>query len=133
MYRTKKNKRKVITPEEIDSLFSRKPSEASSIDTSGAISEKDDSDDNVFSPMLRDDEPVPQWIVDAEKAAKKQRQMKGKKQKKITDDWRFWGALIAVAGFGSAFFNVYKQTGGFGDMGGGEGFDSFGGPQELII
>jgi hypothetical protein len=81
--------------------------------------------------MVADDEPVPQWIVDAEAAAKKQRQMRGKKQKKLTDDWRFWLAIIGAAGFGAAFFSVFQQTGGFEGMGSvGEGSNI---PDEFVI
>ena len=107
----KKNKKKTITPDEIDSLFeskSRSENESLSSDDSSAV------ESTAFNPMLRDDEPVPQWIIDAERAAKIERRMRGKKQKKLTDDWRFWAAIIAAAGFGAAFFSVYQQTGGFG-------------------
>jgi len=38
--------------------------------------------------------------------------MRGKKKKKLTDDWRFWAAIIVTVGFGSAAFTVYQQTGG---------------------
>lgn len=95
---SKKNKKKVITPEEIDSLFGAKEAEVA------AAAE---------SPLLRDDEEVPQWIVDAEKAAKKQRAMRGRKQRKVTDDWRFWAAIIGTIGFATAFYTVTQQTGGF--------------------
>jgi hypothetical protein len=103
IFSSKKNKKKTITPEDIDSLFKKTSKEESSSD--------DAVDANAFNPMLRDDEPVPQWIIDAEKAAKQSRAMKGKKQKKITDDWRFWAAIITAAGFGAAFFSVYSQGG----------------------
>ena len=53
---------------------------------------------------------VPEWILEAER----QRGMKkssGKKEKALTDDWRFWAAMITGAGFATAFFQIYQQTG----------------------
>jgi hypothetical protein len=68
-----------------------------------------------FNPMMNPDEEAPQWIVDANKEAeKKKKETRRRKKKSLTDDWRFWTALIAGAGFASAFYNVYQQTGGFG-------------------
>jgi hypothetical protein len=83
--------------------------------------------------MLRDDEPVPQWIIDAEKAAKQSRAMKGKKQKKITDDWRFWAAIITTVGFATAFYSVYSQGGFDGGLPQIQLPSSSGPPNELII
>ena len=140
----KKNKRKVITPDEIDSLFAtKKPSDQSADDEeeenkSDAEVDQDNIrkvfNQNKVNPRSNEVSPaasVPQWIMDAEKAAKKQRggglKSNNKKQRKLTDDWRFWGALIAVAGFASAFASVYQQTGGFGSGSLG------GGANELII
>jgi hypothetical protein len=68
---------------------------------------------------------LPKWLVDADSEAKKKK-MRIKKKKAITDDWRFWAAIIAGAGFATAFVNIYKQTGGFG-------FDSDNNKDELII
>lgn len=138
----KKNKKKIITPDDIDSLFSNKNAkseekdeEEDDDDSEGLEEYENDVSDensdknkqlqtNKFNPMIGADEVIPQWLQDAEKAEKKRKAMKGKKQKKITDDWRFWISLIAGAGFVSAFVNIYQQTGGFG---GGTGTD------ELII
>jgi hypothetical protein len=67
--------------------------------------------------MIGTDDNMPKWLTDADKEAKKKRAAKKTgKQKKITDDWRFWVAIIAGVGFASAFYSVYQQTGGFGDM-----------------
>ena len=60
------------------------------------------------------DDEVPQWIVDANKEAERKKKLKGKKKKNLTDDWRFWAACVVTAGFASAFWNIYQQTGGFG-------------------
>ena len=133
----KKNKKRTITPDEIDSLF-RSKERADSDDASVRLGSDDSStvDEGAFNPLLRDDEPLPQWIIDAEKAAKLERRMRGKKQKKLTDDWRFWAAIIAAAGFGAAFFSVYQQTGGFGGgMPSIGGFDANldGAGQEFVI
>jgi len=77
-----------------------------------------------------DDGTVPDWLQAAEKERKeaKQAAKRAKKSKKLTNDWRFWAAIVVTAGFASALWSVYQQTGGFaaGGMGGG------GGP-ELII
>jgi hypothetical protein len=72
------------------------------------------TNNNDFNPLINAKEPIPQWLLDAEKETKRKKSLKLKKKKKITDDWRFWGALIAGAGFATAFFQVYQQTGGFG-------------------
>jgi hypothetical protein len=83
-----------------------------------------------FDPMMGDNEETPQWIIDADKEEAQKKKMKGKKKKALTDDWRFWAAIIAGAGFASAFFNIYQQTGGFGSGSKGGGF---GEGQELVI
>ena len=68
--------------------------------------------------------------MDAEKEvqqAKKLKMMGNRKQKKLTDDWRFWAACIATVGFASALWSVYQQTGGLGsglELGSGSGFGS---------
>lgn len=61
--------------------------------------------------------------------------MKGKKQKSVTDDWRFWAACITGAGFASTLFSLYQKTGGFGsDSSGGDGDGGGGGDsQELVL
>jgi hypothetical protein len=96
--------------------------------------EGDDADEKsvqAFNPMIPPNDEIPQWLVDANKDAEKQRKQAaraGRKKKRLTDDWRFWAACIAGVGFLSAFWNIYQQTGGLGsDMGIG------GDRQELII
>ena len=88
-----------------------------------------------FNPMSDANEPIPQWLVDAEKEAQQKRKnLKKRRRKKITDDWRFWAALVAGAGFASAFYSIYMQTGGFDGAGmGGSIFGGGGGSDELII
>ena len=56
-------------------------------------------------------EEPPQWIVDADRAAKAERRMK-KKKKKLVNDWRFWMAVIGGAGLLTSLFQVWSQTGG---------------------
>lgn len=134
----KKNKKRTITPDEIDSLFqSKKRSESEEVSVRARSDDSSAVDEGAFNPLLRDDEPLPQWIIDAEKAAKYERRMRGKKQKKLTDDWRFWAAIIAAAGFGAAFFSVYQQTGGFGggmpSIGGFDPNNLDGAGQEFVI
>ena len=92
-------------------------------------SSSDGSVVGAFNPMMGPNEETPQWILDANKEASKKKKMKGKKKKALTDDWRFWAAIITGAGFASAFFNIYQQTGGFGSGSKGE----FGDGQELVI
>ena len=60
---------------------------------------------------------VPKWLEDAENAAKRERRgsVQKKKGKKLTDDWRFWMAIIATVGFATAFYTINQQTGGFGN------------------
>ena len=79
------------------------------------------SDDNDSITNSRDkpinlkslvEEEPPQWLVDADKAAKAERRMKKKKKKPLTKDWRFWAAIIGSVGLLSSAFNVYQQTGG---------------------
>jgi hypothetical protein len=70
-----------------------------------------------FKEMVSTGEEVPQWLADADKEAKKKRAMRGKKKKRLQDDWRFWLAIIASVGFVSAFWNIYQQSGGNFDNG----------------
>eukprot|EP01041_Mallomonas_annulata_P009379 gene9379-19465_t len=137
----KQGNKKVITPNDIDSLFAKKTTtttteseenddegdddnnnnenkEKSSISTT-TTSTTDSSNDlslqKTFGFMIGSDEEIPDWILDAEKQEKKKKKaMKAKKTKKFTDDWRFWAACIAGTGFVTAFINIYQQTGGFG-------------------
>lgn len=89
-----------------------------------------------FNPMDKD---VPEWLQQATDAEKKRKKAaKRGKKKKLTDDWRFWAAIIASVGFVSAFINIYSQTGGFGGgpgpgagLGGGGGMPM--GGNELVI
>jgi hypothetical protein len=62
---------------------------------------------------------IPKWLLDAEKENKERRKVlqNNKKRIAVTDDWRFWAALITTAGFVTAFVNIYQQTGGFGSSG----------------
>ena len=174
--RAKKNKKKIITPDDIDSLFKKPPPPSSAdpteLSTSSDrgrgkdqdddnedddISDDDDDDDDdddedddssdlkevtktesyttvssgnsnanaldrksstlsAFNSYIGTDDGVPQWLQQAEAEAKKKKAAKrnAKKMKKLTDDWRFWAAIIVSVGFASAFYNVYQQTGGFG-------------------
>ena len=173
IYRAKKNKKKIITPDDIDSLFKKPPPPSSAdpteLSTSSDrgrgkdqdddnedddISDDDDDDDeddddsndskevtktesyttvtsgnsnanaldrksstlSAFNSYIGTDDGVPQWLQQAEAEAKKKKAAKrnAKKMKKLTDDWRFWAAIIVSVGFASAFYNVYQQTGGFG-------------------
>ena len=192
---TKKNKKRVITPDDINSLFPDRAKAGSAEEEEEDDEEGDDEEDddegedgNVsvvgggaesgalavvgFNPLMGADEETPQWLADGEKEVKMQKKMKGKKKKRLTDgtfffffrghqsgvvavcahrsvlrpfshtcpslslllpDWRFWAACIVTAGFASAFWNIYQQTGGLGS---GPGFSGFGGlpeRQELII
>jgi len=94
----------------------------SSATEDSASSTRNSISERKFSPVIGMDEPVPKWLADADKEAKRERKLAGKRRKKkgLTDDWRFWAVCIAGAGFVTAFINVYQQTGGFGsgDMGG---------------
>ena len=71
---------------------------------------------SAFNSYIGTDDGVPQWLQQAETDAKKKKAAKrnAKNLKKLTDDWRFWAAIIVTVGFASAFYNVYQQTGGFG-------------------
>lgn len=106
--------KKVITPDDINRLFSGTPKEA----------EDDDTPYDFFSkPNEKGErEKIPDWILDAEKDAKKSKALKANKTKPLTKDWRFWAAIIAATGVASAAYNVYQITGGMGS-----------GAQELVI
>lgn len=80
-----------------------------------------------FNPLLSKEE-MPKWLSDAEEEMKRKKLAK-RRQKKLTDDWRFWAAIIAGTGFVTAFISIYQQTGGFG-FGGGETGSS---GNELVI
>jgi hypothetical protein len=143
---TKKNKKKIITPDDIDKLFETKNAikgtnnvEATDDDEEDdedveeeENNEDEDEDDNnnlissptiamnpasSFQEMVSTGEEVPKWLADADKEAKKKRAMRGKKKKRLQDDWRFWLAIIASVGFVTAFWNIYQQSGGNFDNG----------------
>jgi hypothetical protein len=172
---SRKNKRKLITPNDIDSLFAR-PSTPAQKDEDEDEDDEDEEDEeedgeadelrrqesdlqlvagslsspasaysssssavqgsagsSVFGPM---DDSVPDWLVQAEKERKESRQAtkRAKKQKQLTKDWRFWAAIVVTAGFVSAAWSVYQQTGG-ANMGGLGGLGGMGpgSGNELII
>eukprot|EP01035_Chromulina_nebulosa_P018270 gene18270-23946_t len=138
----KKNRKRVITPDDIDSLFSKNEnnkSKSNVIDINDNISNEvtnDEDEDNDEEDVENDEnknkkyvsssmksllnEEIPQWLQDADNEEKKRRQLlkKGKKKKKtLLDDWRLWAGVIAAAAFASAFYTVYQQSGGnFNDI-----------------
>jgi len=145
---TKKNKKKIITPDDIDKLFETKNAIKGTNNVEDDDEEEDDDDEDVeeeddnedeqrtddnnslissstvamnpatsFKEMVSTGEEVPKWLADADKEAKKKRAMRGKKKKRLQDDWRFWLAIIASVGFVSAFWNIYQQSGGNFDNG----------------
>jgi hypothetical protein len=81
--------------------------------TTSAMSASDASFKGIFNPTQ---DEIPKWLADGEKEAKKKKKL-NKRKKKLTDDWRFWAAIIATVGFASALYTVYQQTGGFGSPG----------------
>lgn len=148
---SRKNKRKLITPGDIDSLFAKPSNEVGAQDEEeedgDADEEEGEGEENTedefaaedvgaeegqdspgYRPFGEIDTDVPEWLAKAE-ADRKEIMSKGvlrpKKTKKLTNDWRFWAAIVATAGFASAFWSVYQQTGG---LGGGAGSGA-----ELII
>ena len=156
----KKNKKRIITPDDINNLFKndKKLENVSEKDDVGKEDEEAEDgeedvisdamassmglsgpDKNYYKSMLTSNEEIPKWIVDAEKESKAELAKKLKKKKKITDDWRFWLSIIAGVGFITAFYSVFQQTGGgasFPTDGSGFSMPSFNaGPSndELII
>ena len=156
----KKNKKRIITPDDINNLFKndKKLENVSEKDDVGKEDEEAEDgeedvisdamassmglsgpDKNYYKSMLTSNEEIPKWIVDAEKESKAELAKKSKKKKKITDDWRFWLSIIAGVGFITAFYSVFQQTGGgasFPTDGSGFSMPSFNaGPSndELII
>jgi hypothetical protein len=154
----KNKKRRVITPDDIDSLFTKtKTTEDGEDEDEDEVNEAgvDDDDEydyvndeiedksevgvaeevtmqsasqsptvSSFNPSVMAQEEIPKWLSDADKAAKQSKKIKRKK-KSLTDDWRFWLALVGGVGFLSAAWSVYSQTG--------FNVGSLPGPQELII
>lgn len=143
-----KGRKKVITPGDIDSLFSKPTASASSSSSDDDDDDDDDEDylsddpsasDRALSSsssltpppypsgsfnFLSPDEEIPKWLADADQAAKRKNKgggTKSRKRRRLTDDWRFWAAIIGTAGFVTAFVNIYQQTGGLGGgIGGGQ-------------
>lgn len=142
-----KGRKKVITPGDIDSLFAKPAASASNDDDNDdddddylsddpSASSKESSADKASSSsltppypsgsfnFLSPDEEIPKWLADADQAAKRKNKggTKSRKRRRLTDDWRFWAAIIGTAGFVTAFVNIYQQTGGLGGgMGGQQG------------
>lgn len=142
-----KGRKKVITPGDIDSLFKKPAASASS----SSLDDDDDDDDDYLGSdpsasskestadkassltppnpsgsfnFLSPDEEIPKWLADADQAAKRKNKggTKSRKRRRLTDDWRFWAAIIGTAGFVTAFVNIYQQTRGLGGgMGGQQG------------
>ena len=141
-----KGRKKVITPGDIDSLFTKPAASASS---SSSLDDDDDDDDDYLGSdpsasskestadkasssltpnpsgsfnFLSPDEEIPKWLADADQAAKRKNKggTKSRKRRRLTDDWRFWAAIIGTAGFVTAFVNIYQQTGGLGGGIGGQ-------------
>ena len=133
----KKNKKRIITPDDINNLFNNdKKLENVSKKKEEEVSEDEEEEDeldeeeetitdvmastmglsgadkNYYKSMLTSNEEIPKWIMDAEKESKAELAKKYKKKKKITDDWRFWLSIIAGVGFITAFYTVFQQTGG---------------------
>lgn len=128
--RTPSSKRKVITPDDIDSLFPK--SKFANKNTDAKLQENEEEEDNdddndsntgstksdlmksskrTFNPL--DTSAIPDWIIEADNEDKRRKSTKKqKKQKTLTQDWRFWAAIVATAGFATAAFNIYQQTGG---------------------
>ena len=92
---------KPVDAASLNSFFDE-PTDASS---SSAMVSMSNADDAISLNSLASDE-VPKWLKDADKDAKKALRAKGKKKKKLTDDWRFWAAIIASVGFVSAYFTT---------------------------
>ena len=107
--------RKVITPDQINSLFSNNKQQNNNMNVNNNNEEGNNGFFNFNKPFEsnqnnNNNNNVPEWILEAER----QRGMKkssGKKEKALTDDWRFWAAMITGAGFATAFFQIYQQTG----------------------
>jgi hypothetical protein len=70
---------------------------------------------NYYSNTINDNE-IPKWLTEADKQATEKKKMMKKRKKKLTDDWRFWMAIIASISFATAFYSIYQQTGGFSDI-----------------
>lgn len=133
----KKNKKRIITPDDINNLFSndkkvenvnKNNEEDEDEDYEEEVEEEEEeeiisddmasklglsgADKDYYKSMVASNEEIPKWIMDAEKEVKAELSKKNKKKKKITDDWRFWLSIIAGVGFVTAFYSVFQQTGG---------------------
>lgn len=99
--------------------------------------------DQFSDASVTGDDQIPNWLLKADRVAekkKKEAMLKGRKKKQLTDDWRFWLGIIATAGFASAAYSMYQQTGGFdpnispfSSFGFGPSDVTGGGGDELII
>ena len=88
--------------QELETVFSSGKMGASSF----SLQEMDTDNDKAISVDSLAAEETPKWLVDANRDAKKAMSAKGKKKKKLTDDWRFWIGIVAAIGFGSAAVQV---------------------------
>jgi len=117
-----RKRKKIITPDDIDSLFESKTSETATVSSqsggNSALTTPDSSENSGFSFLIPPEEKA-DWVREAEKELNK-KQVKAKKKKPLTEDWRFWAGLVTLAGFASAAYSVIQKTGGLS-------------PQELII
>merc|ERR1712046_138732 len=66
--------------------------------------DKIDERDNISIEGLQKEEPA-QWLVEANKKIKEEKKA-ARNKKKLVNDWRFWLACVAGAGFVSALFTV---------------------------
>jgi hypothetical protein len=76
--------------------------------------EEEEEEDSVVEKSIEailQKDNIPEWLTKADKDAKNARKVQ-KKKKKLTNDWRFWAAIIAGIGFTSAAFNVYSSQSG---------------------
>jgi len=109
---TKKNKKRVITPDDIYSLFPDRAKEQAAAEDAAAEDDDDDEEEDdededeaedgseavvggnaasgamtvaPFNPLMGEDEETPQWIVDADKEANMQKKKMRGKKKRLTD------------------------------------------------
>jgi len=130
VFRSKKNNRKVITPDDIENLFAKENSdntETSYSKNDGLREMKaardvdlndedgDENEEKSYSVMKSlfdsSNEGTPKWLDDALKEQKQAAKKRRRKEKGLLDDWRFWGAVIVTAAFASAWYTVSQQTG----------------------
>ena len=125
----------MITPDEINSLFSNQKTnnngqQSQPRDTDSGFSmfrfdskdmeeevEKDEVVETsaALSMPSLSDLKMPDWIRNAgpREGKRKDKAVRGRrKEKALTEDWRFWAATLLGIGFTTAFINIYQQTGG---------------------